>query len=353
MDTNTVRFLKCNGRRISFRYELYDKDSVFKKMLDTVQNCRITYNSLSTLKYSANLTMTEDGDVDYFNDQIRVVCIVKKGSTNMEFPLGMFLISSPGRNIKSNSITRSIDMYSRIQILNDQKVESRYFVQAGVNIVSEVIRLLGTHLYRISPSSKTTAVSREWEIGTPYITVINDLLDSINYTSLRVGADGYFEATPYVLPQDREVEIEYMDDIDSVLSPDMNDELDLFDVPNVFVRYTNNAEGENIVSRYENTNPESPTSIPSRGRRIVSCESVEAADISALTEITRRAASDASQVYNHVTFSTAIMPIHSYMNALFLRHKEIISGRYIETSWELECKAGAMMSHTARRIINV
>lgn len=340
------------GRTVSFRYECLDKTDKYRFSV-SVTACSVTYSALSELKSSARITMPDNPDIDYINDRIRVICVVIVGTEKREYPLGTFLLSSPARNTDGTSVTREIEGYSKLQVYADDLVESRHIVTAGTNVVNEVIRLIGTTQYRIPSSTLTLSTDREWEIGTSKLTIINDLLETINYTSLRVANDGCFESDVYVLPADRAVDFAYMDILGGVLSLELSDDLDLFSVPNVFVRYIDNPDAAALRSVYVNDNPHSPSSTVNRGRRITSCEKVDdVADRVTLDAITRRDAANASQIYSHVTFETAIMPIHGYMNTIRLRHKTV-DGIYQETGWEIDCKAGEMMKHTVRKVVQV
>ncbi|HHX61366.1 MAG TPA: hypothetical protein GX707_11750 [Epulopiscium sp.] len=340
---------------MSFGYELLDNNDVWKKDLDTITRCVVRYSSLSQLKIGAEIRMREDNTVNYQTDRIRPICKISKGNQSMEFPLGIFLISSPNRDIKNTMITREMQLYSKLYLYLGDRIDNRYYVTKGTNVIAEVKRLLGTPKINIIDSAYVTSTNREWEIGTSKLSIINDLLDSANYTSLRVNPDGYYVADPYVLPSDREIDIEYVDDIKSVLSPNMTERLDLFNVPNKFIAYTNNPDAPTLRSVYTNTNPESITSTVYTGR-VVAAEPIEVLDVvnqEVLDEMVLRSAYNASQVYSHVDFETAIMPIHDYMDVVYLKHKGILLGKYTETNWEIECKAGTYMKHTARKVVMI
>lgn len=51
------------NRELDFEYELYSKDNVFKKMLYNIESAQVDYGSLTRLKYSARITMTEDSEM--------------------------------------------------------------------------------------------------------------------------------------------------------------------------------------------------------------------------------------------------------------------------------------------------
>ncbi len=336
-------------RILKFRYLLLDKNDVFKKELSCIESCSISYSSLTRLKSSATIVMREDSDVDYFNDHIKPICVLD----GVEYPMGIFLISSPNRNL-SVKTTRSITLYSKLHVLENDKVLERYYVPHGTNVVYECRRILGDYLVNITESTKTLNADKEWEIGTEKIAIINDLLATINYTSLRVDGDGYYVAEPYVSPTDRGTEFIYEPSVDSILMRDMTEELDLFDVPNVVIRYTNNADiNPPLRAVYENNNASSPTSTVNRGRVIVdAAEVTDVADLETLTAVCKKDAYELTDKYSHVEFQTAINPQHGYMNCILLKSYDI-NDKYMETSWSIDCKVGGKMKHTCRKVVNI
>lgn len=342
-----------NSRVIYFKYKLYDVDGAFKKDLYNVIDARVSYNSLTKLKSSAVITLEEDKDIDFLHDSISIICVID----DEEYPLGNFLISSPRRIQDGMNVIRECECYSKILILEQEKLESRLVIGAGANIVGEVKRLIGNnHNFNIQESQLTTSSVREWEIGTPKIDIINDLLSSINYTSLRIDGEGTFVATEYILPNDREVEIEYLDKEDiSIIYNEVAEEIDVFDIPNVFIRYTNNFDiYPPLVAKYENNNISSETSIIKMKRRVTDAKEVsDVADIDTLYAICKRDAYNISDKYQIVEFETAINPIHSYMNCIKLDCYDLL-GKYIETSWEItSCSVAGNMKHRVRRVINI
>ncbi|MEU1863696.1 hypothetical protein [Streptomyces gardneri] len=77
-------------------------------------------------------------------------------------------------------------------------------------------------------------VSEQWPPGTPKLTIINKLLNAINYETLYFDEYGVAIVRPYVPPASRESEFDYATDQNSVILPDAEQTLDLFDVPNSF-----------------------------------------------------------------------------------------------------------------------
>lgn len=341
-----------------FRYYLLDKNdnpkspgnSSTNRIWNVIEG-DISYNSLGRLKSSLSIKIRDEPElnIDYMNDRIKVICIID----GIEYQLGVFIISSPGRNISSLETTRTLTCYSKLKLLDNDKVLNRYYIPAGSNVVNQVITLIGNNTCNIHPSESTTSSDHEWEVGTSKLDIINELLDIINYVSLIPDKDGCFISYPYVLPSEREHTIEYIEGKDSIISPDMDEETDFFNVPNIFVRYTNNVDiVPPIIATYPIQNGNEPITIDGRLPN-VSCEGVN--DISSQSMLYAKCKKDAynsRSVYSHLKFKTAINPKHGYLDCIFVKCGDI-NYKYIETSWSFALKAGELMEHTCRRVVNL
>lgn len=339
------------SREIKFRYKLYDKDNVFKHNMYNILSASMDYNSLTRLKTSASITMEHDDRIDYLNDQIKIICVIDEE----EYPLGQFLISSPDKSKNGKQVIRECECFSKLIILEQSQIENRYVVLKGTNVVAEVKRIISNkYLYDITDSALTTSVDREWEIGTPFLTIINDLLEVINYTSLRVDLNGVFTATPYILPTDRQIEITYKDDQESIIFEEIKESIDYFDAKNVFIRYVNNPDiYPPLRAVFENNNISSETSIIRRGRRLPDIQEVsDVADLQTLQDICKKDGYNATDKYKIVEFETAINPIHGYMNCInFSCYGD--GGKFIETAWSIDCKTDGRMKHRIRSVVNI
>lgn len=337
--------------RERFEYLLYSKEGAFIRTLKNVMGAEVSYSSLGRLKSSATVTMTDFKDIDYLNDQIQINCYIN----DVKHSIGRFLISSPRRDIQGGEATRVCDCFSRLLILDEAKLEARKVLPAGTNVIAEVKRMLQPYGdIDIPDNAGLTSTVREWEIGTPILDVVNDLLATVNYTSLRVDGVGKWKSEGYIVPTDRAIEVTYVDNQASIIYPELNEDIDIFNVPNVIIRYTNDPDiFPPLVATYENNSNYSPTSIQARGRRIVDAQEVtDVADLQTLQDITKKDAYELTDKYSHVEFSTAINPLHDYLTCLYLKCYDIDS-KFIETSWSIECSAGGRMTHRARKVVAI
>jgi hypothetical protein len=274
-----------------------------------------------------------------------------------EWPQGVFLLSSPNRKrTPAGTITRDVDAYDQLQVLVDDKVSDRYTVTAGT-VYTEAVRTLlsGIPLKSIANSTLTLPVAKDWEPGTSKLAIINELLSAINYRSLSFDENGTALVQPYTSPQDRPAEYVYVDDSTSVIVPDVEQTLDVFSIPNKWVLVVSDPDRAAITGTYTNADPTSLTSTVSRGRTIVDFRTEQdAADQTTLDAQAKRLAFEASQVYEEVPFSTAIMPIHSGDDVYTITFSGLaISAKYSAHTWDMTLEAGTMMKHTARRVVQV
>lgn len=354
---NKIINMLHNNREVSFRYDLLNHNETKIGEL-TSSGGSLGLNSLAQIKRKGKFNFKENEfkDIDWLNDKIQPVFIL---NNEAEFPLGVFMISSPNRQLKSKNIFREVECFDTSLILLEDKFDTRYRIVQGTNYTTALTQIIGSagiwkmNIPYIDAQLKT---DREFEIGTSKLEAVNALLQEINYTSIWVDELGNFTSSHYILPTDRLVEYSYKNDEMSIIVPDSSmEEMDLFSVPNNFIIVATNPETPPLVSRYTNDNAGSPTSTVNRRRIIMDFREVDdIANQGILDEYVRRIAYEATNVYGKFIFDTAIMPHHSYMDALFCEHTDLgVKDKYIETSWEMDLKAGGRMRHSARRVIRL
>lgn len=378
--------LHSPNRRTDFRFELLDKDGKKKKELQTVLGGSVEHQTFATIKRTAKFAIKDDPDIDYLSDRIKpyVRLYVPEGkvlgryytfysqqfapllkeikdiqkSGWVEFPLGVFLLSSPTKKEENGVIVREVDAFDGLVILNEDKFAERYGFAAGTTYYQAVTSLLqgaGITQYNIGHTDKTLPRDIEFEIGTSKLLAINELLRAINFEPIHVDVNGYFISQEYRSPSLKTPEYYYVTDSQSVTFGGMSEELDIFNVANKWVAVVSNAELEPLVSVYENNSPVSPTSIVNRGRTIVDFREVDnAADQESLDAYVERIAFEASQVYGKVEFETAIMPFHDYNDVFEVDFADLgVKGLYSETAWSFPFEVGGRMKHSVRRVVNI
>ncbi len=129
----------------------------------------------------------------------------------------------------------------------------------------------------------------------------------------------------------------------------------MYNVPNIFVRYTDDPDGEELRSEYVNDSVGSKISTVNRGRNVVDIESVDdIADQETLDALVRRIAIEKSQTYDTITIPTGLMPHHEYRDCIFVNETTLgVGNKYIEYAWEMELSVGGTMTHTLKRVVKL
>ena len=359
--TSEVRAALHRGSRSwRFRYELLDVNGRPKRELTNVLSTTISNDATAKVKRTARFDIVDDGEIDFLSERIKAYAgLVMPDGGVAEWPMGVFLLTTPPREAdESGVVTRKVDAYDLLQVLTDDRVLTRHTILAGAkytDAVADLIDSAGLFELAIAASDSVLPSARDWDMGTPRLDIINDLLSAICYRSLYVDEDGVVCARPYVPASARGSDYTYEADEESVLFPAITDKLDLFAVPNQWLVVRSEADSASLTASWTNRNPDSPTSTIHRGRMIVHFESgVDAADQAALDAIVQRMAEEASQVYEEIEFKTGLMPFHGEYDVLQLEYTPLgLYGKFLETQWSLEMAAGKQMTHTVQRVVAV
>lgn len=329
--------------------------------LFNVLEADMSYTSLGRLKASLTLKIKESKNlnIDYMNDRVQV----KIEIDGALYSKGTYLISTSARNVNNGISTRFLTCYSKLKILDNDKILSAYYLPKGASVHTAIITLIGDNKCNIPVSEAKLNKDYTATIGTPKLDIINELLEIINYNSLVVDDEGFFVSRPYVLPADRETEQYYLEgnpqmgddkNVCRLISPIFEEDLDMFDVPNIFLRYTNDVEIDPpIVAVYPlQGDGNTPITLDGRAPNVSSEEVSDIADYATLYAKCKKDAAEARSIYSHIEIETAINPNHGYLTCVEVQ-VENINYKYIETSWSMKLKAGALMKHKLRRVVNL
>lgn len=353
-----VMKLLVGSRKIDFEYELLDNQ---ERMLGTVNAAgSVSFNSSSEVMGTASFEIQE-GQLKkyaglYMDMRVRPCFKLFAPGGWLKYPLGIYILSSPRRKEKDNTIYWEVEAYDKGIILKEDKLTDRLYIPAGSNYIAEVKKILlsaGIDKFIIENSTLSTNTDLEFEIGTSKVEAANELLYAINYYPIHFDYRGFAETSRYIEPMQRETEFGYMTDDNSIVLPGTSQGNDMYGVPNVVIRYLDNPDEVPLRSIYRNDDPGSIVSTVRRGRQIVDVESVEdIADQDTLDAYTRRIAIEKSQMNDTVSLQTALMPMHGFRNCLFVRDDKLgIETKYIEYAWSMELKVGGVMQHELKRVM--
>lgn len=350
-----------SNREISIKYNLLNKYDMNIGQLEIPQyGNNIEMNSLAEIKRIGNFTVKENelNDIDWLNDRIQPVFCLKMPNGFVEWSLGIFLISSPAKMEVKGQIYRNIEAYDSSLILKEDKFDNRYMIRSGTNYIDAITDIINSSFINkvhLIDKGYRLAKDKEFEIGTTKLEAINVLLKEINYTSIFVDENGFFTSGEYILPINKNVDYSYRNNDVSIIYPGAKKELDLFNVPNIWIITATNPESIPLTSKYKNDSIVSMTSTYKRKRNIVKIVKLDnILDQATLDNYTQKIVFEDSQVYEKTIFETALMPHHSYNDLLFIDHSNLgIATNYIETRWTMDLKIGGRMKHECRKVVNI
>ena len=290
------------------------------------------------------------------SDELRPWIIVN----GTEHSLGIYQSATVSSKGGSAGTRMEIEAYDRCWRVYTQKTETILHLAAGSSYITEIRKLLtacGIALVIATPSDAALQTDREdWDIGTSYLTIINALLEEINYNSLWFDASGVARLEPYQEPSAQNIDWAY-GTTELFLperhpGPDWSDEEDLFDAPNVFICVCSNPDMEQpMVATAINDNPQSRKSTFRRNMRIASLVKIDnIASQDELQAYADRLRNESMLSARAITFYTLNDPGHGVGDVIALTHDDI-GGIYLETGWQMQLSAGSLMTHSAKRTV--
>lgn len=198
--------------------------------------------------------------------------------TQESWPYGVYIPTTPGKAYSDATIESDVDLYDKLLILDQDAFEDAHAAPTGTVVTDAVTQIITDAtgvpgFVSITPSTETVSTDMVWEPGTSKLTVVNDLLDSINYFALWVDWYGVFRSRPYETPAARPQAWDFRDDHEAIYLPKFTAEDDTFETPNKFI-VVGQSDGQTpaLIGVATNENPDSPFSYQARGRWITKKE---------------------------------------------------------------------------------
>lgn len=336
---------------VEFHYTVW-RNNVPLKEIEAAGPGTLTMDVDSELKTSFRGTFWAYSGVNFISDRLHIDAEINGESVS----LGIYCVTTETPTSSGGLRTVQIEAYSLLWILSRCRIEERTTYSAGTlytSVIQGLIQAAGLSDYYVTPSSLTLATDREdWDLGTDYLTIINDLLGEMNYNTLFVTAEGQIRAEPYTAPTISGVTHTYTEGRDSLILADYQVNNDFFDKANVFICICDNPElPATLRAESVNADPNSPYSTVNLGRRVPSITYVDnTPSQTELQSYADRLNAESKRTNEVIEYWTAIMPDHGTYETIMVSVGGI-SGVYRETGFEIALSADGRMKHTAERVI--
>lgn len=289
---------------------------------------------------------------DMFSDRLRAVLI----EDGQEYPIGQFMIMNAPETYAETGNHYSIEAYDETMLLKQAALTDRAYYAKNTSyqtIIEGLLRDCNFVHYIIDQTNAKLAISREFEIGTTYLDLINTLLAELNYNPVYQGANGTVYITKKAVKNT--ADFVYRDQLNVFnLIGTIEEAKDVYSKPNVIVGVLSNPQQDPIVYKRENNDPGSVVSIPRRGYKVVKVIKLSnVASTSVLHEYVDAELFNAMQTTETVKFNTLIEAGHDFGSTVQIS-TNLIEGLYTETAWTIDISINSMrMQHKAERRIFV
>ena len=279
---------------------------------------QLDWNTNADLKMSGSLRVHDVPSwVNPLVHRVRVQATIN----DQVAPLGVYCLDQESLSRGKSKPVVNLRLLDQLLVPQDDKLVGPFAVAAGKNPVNEAVKALkatGETRIAVTPSTTTLATPLVWEPGETRQTVINDLLAAAGYWSLRTNLQGDFVFRPYLLPEVRPVAHEFVAGEASLMLPDYERTTNHAGIPNRFIAVSpqydegkeegGGAAWQGLVGVADLTNPDSPFSIPNRGRVVAVSEQVEASTQKEIDAIAKQKLSALVQPSATIDATHALIP---------------------------------------------
>ena len=282
-----------------------------KQRLTNVKSCSISRSSESDTLGSATIDVTETVGESY----IRVYLVTIQNGVKERHPLGTFLVQTPSSQFDGRVRAVTMEAYTPLLELNENPPPIGYFVPKGSNIMDEAYKLVKDNARApVVPASKEDALHYDFvaESGETWLSLIDALIANAKY-SFDLDEMGRILFAPDQDTASLQPVWTYEDGDKSILHMSISMSHDLYDVPNV-VEVVHSKGSENLYAIATNNDPDSPTSVQNRGRKIT--RRITDPDINngiptekQLQEYAERALEELSTIEYRLSYTHAYCPV--------------------------------------------
>lgn len=339
-------------RTVDFHYVIVRGGADYME-INPVSAPTIRCDDSAEIKMSLSGSFFDDDRVNWLTDEIRVEMIVD----GVAYPLGVYLVSTATKRDDGLTKQVNIEAFDRCWIVKDNYTESLTYFPAGTNYIAAINQLLtvcGIALVSTTPNNATMAEAREdWNVGTSYLDIVNQLLSEINYNPLWFDKNGVAILEPVSVPTIQNVE-HTLDNsnVKSLIMPEITQETDIFQAPNVFICICSNADkNAPMVATSVNSNPQSPLSVMRRGRRIATVVQVDniasQAELQAYADTLRNQSMIRGET---VQITTGLLPEFGVADVVALIYDDL-ADICLDRAWDMTLDVGGEMHHTLERVV--
>ena len=314
---------------------------------------QLRMDDTSAIKSSLTGVFFPDKRVNWLTDSIRPELIID----GTAYPLGIYRPTTVQTVRTETTVLEKIEAFDQCWTLQDYKTTGILSLAQGTNYIdaiqSLVVQATGLQVIATPTSWTLTEIREDWDVGTGYLTIINELLKEINYKEIYFNAQGLPMLEPFQTPTGANIaHIIDGNDVRSLLLPDISRETDIYNKPNSVIVICDNPDKTAVMrATAENRNPDSPLSIPRRGKTVMHVERLN--NIASQTELQAyadRILNEAMYGGEIVELTTGLFPWYGVDDVIALRYDDY-QQLAIRKNWTMNLQPGGDMTCTLERVV--
>ena len=267
INTNNTKTIDWS-QSMSQRFEYYEVDPNTwkdKSLLEGIVSTNINKDSDSSTLETADIEIIDTLGECY----IRVYLIATQGGVTEKIPFGTYLVQTPSSNFDGKVKNVSMTAYSPLIELKENPVPLGYTLLKNENIMENAYQIARTNCRAPVVQTSSDKVLTENFVANTEDTYIDYLSDLIAQAKYKFDLDelGQILFSPIQKFETLQPVYTFNDDNSSILLPEVTLKHDIYGIPNV-VEVICTINNEIYTSVVKNEDPNSPTSIPNRGRII-------------------------------------------------------------------------------------
>ena len=340
-------------REIDFRYQIVRGDADYCEIYPIAGGePRIRMKDSAEIKTSFSGSFLPDERVNWLTDRIRPELILD----GVTYPLGLFLPATVQERTDESQRSVQVEAYDLCWLAKDYARAVQASIAKNENyvaVIKNLLHLAGIDQTLATANAATLPEARHWEIGTPWLSIVNELLAEINYKPLWFNAQGLAVLEPKQAPTAANIRHEISsEDVRSLLLPAVARETDIYSAPNVFICVCANPDKSgNMAATATNSNVNSPLSVPRRGRsiaKVVKLNNIASqAELQAYADNLVRESMYAGET---IEITTGLFPGYGVADIVGLNLDGELS-ICIEHAWEMQLRVGGSMKHTLEKVV--
>jgi hypothetical protein len=313
------------------------------------------------VKCQGHFVMQEVPGLNFLAEYMMPVIRITEDGVTTDYELAIFRLGWPKRTYSPVSAQWDVDAYDLTVHLLEDAFENPYTVLAGANPTEEakaIATAAGFDYVNFPAVSIVMEADKSWDVGTPKLRAVADLLDAGGCWSPWMSNIGWL--TSGVRRELAEIPIAatYVTDADSLVLAPASVETDVTRFANkVIIRVKNPDLEEPLSASYTNTKEESPVSVPALGGRVIT-KVIDANNIQTQAEADARARQECEQaasVYQSGSLVTGLDPergIHEAYDLQIYRNggSPLLAGKWWCKGWTMQLAVGGTMTHQVARV---